>query len=167
MLLKLVFLAINFGFFVPGPQSKLMEDNTCCDWHIQTGSLVCILRYVNKKVAKLSVDRNDSGTFVSQKECSITRKRMFLNRHTTLSNLYSANSDIVSVQILFCFFKISKTIEIYLLESSMVAKNMKLFHGFHLFAIIRFVGHINYLFETKGACTSNYVSDVVFLADIV
>lgn len=144
-----------------------MEDNTGCNWHIQTRCFVSILRYVHKKVTKLSVDRNYSRTFISQKECSMTRKRMFLNRHTTLSNLYSANSDVVSVQILFCFFEISKSIEVNLLEGSMVAENMKFFHGFHLFAIIGFVGYINDLFETKGTCTSNYVPDVVFLANVV
>lgn len=97
----------------------------------------------------------------------MTRKRLFLDRYTIFTNFHPTYSNVVSVQVLFCFFKVSEPIEIYLLEGTVITKNMELFHGFHFFTVVRFVGDIDDFFKTKGACTTNDSSDVIFLADIV
>lgn len=110
---------------------------------------------------------NDSCTLVTQKECSMTCKRLLLNRDTSLSNLDTTNTNIVLVQILFCLFKVSETIKVDLLVCTMISKDVKLFHSFHFFAVIRLICDVYDLLKTESTSTTYDVSDVIFLSNIV
>ena len=95
--LKLIFLAINFGFFITCPQSEMMKDNSCSNWNIQTGSLVCILGNVDKVVTNCYLCAIQTTAFVSQQKKGVTSERMILNWpwvrryfYTTYSNLVLA-----------------------------------------------------------------------------
>jgi hypothetical protein len=110
---------------------------------------------------------DDASAFVSQKERCMSSKRMLLNGNTAFSDFDSTHANVVGIQVLFSLFEIPKAVEIDLFEGAMIAKNMELFHGLHLFTIVGFVGDVNDLLETKCACASDDVSDVVFLSDVV
>lgn len=110
---------------------------------------------------------DDASAFVTHKERSMSSKRMFLNWNTALSDFDSTDANIVGVQVLFGLFEVSKSVEVDLFVGAMIAKNMELFHGFHLFTIVGFVGDVDDLLETECACTSDDAPDVVFLPNIV
>lgn len=111
--------------------------------------------------------RNYSSALVTQKESSVSSERLFLNWNASFTNFYSTNFNVVLVQVFFCLLKISEAVKIDLFVCSMVAKDVELFHGFHLFAILRFIRNINNLFKAKSTCTTNYVSDIIFLSDVM
>ena len=90
-----------------------------------------------------------------------------MNWNTILADLHSTYFNVIRIEVLLRLFDISKTIEIYLLVSSMVAENVKFLHGFHLFTIIWLVCYIDNLFKTKCTCASNYCSNVVFLTNVM
>ena len=113
------------------------------------------------------MNRNDSCTLVTQKECSVSCKGLLLNRDASLSNLDTANTNVVLVQILFCLFKISETIKVDLLVCTMISKNMEFLHSFHFFAVIRFICDVYDLLKTESTSTTYDVSDVIFLSNIV
>ena len=113
------------------------------------------------------MDWDDSSAFIPHKERCMAGKRLFLNRDATFTNLNSTYSNIVCIKVLFGIFEISEPIEIDLLVGAMIAKNMKLLHGLHFFAVFGFVSHINDLFKTERTCTTNDASNVVFLSDVV
>lgn len=113
------------------------------------------------------MDWDDSCPLVTQKECSVSCKRLLLNWDASLSNFNTANTNVIFVQILLSLFKIPETIKVYLLICTMISKNMELFHGLHLFAIIRFICDVYDLLKTECASTTYDASDVVFLSNIV
>ena len=110
---------------------------------------------------------NDSCTLVTQKECSMSCKRLLLNWDTSLSNLNTTNANVILVQILFCLFKISETIKVDLFICTMISKNMEFFHSFHFLAVIRFICNVYDLLKTESTSTTYYVSDVIFLSNIM
>lgn len=113
------------------------------------------------------MNRNYTCTFITQKESSISCKRLFLDGNTSLTNLYTTNSNIIFIKILFCLFKVSKTIKIDLLICTMISEDVEFFHCFHFLAILRFVSNVNNLLKTEGTSTTNNAADVIFLSNIM
>lgn len=113
------------------------------------------------------MNRNYTCTFITQKESSISCKRLFLDGNTSLTNLYTTNSNIIFIKILLCLFKVSETIKIDLLICTMISKDVEFFHGFHFFSILRFVSNVNNLLKTEGTSTTNNATDVIFLSNIM
>jgi len=167
VLLKLVLFPVDFGLFISCPQRKVMENNTCCNRHIQACSLVSILWNIDKKVTQLPMNRNNSSAFITHKESCVSCKRLLMNGNTTLSNLNTTHSDVILVQVFFCLLEVLKSIELYLLVRAVIAEDMKLLHGFHFLAVLWLVGYVDNLLQTKSTCASYYWTDIVFLSDIV
>lgn len=113
------------------------------------------------------MNRNYTCTFITQKESSISCKRLFLDGNTSLTNLYTTNSNIIFIKILLCLFKVSETIKIDLLICTMISKYVEFFHCFHFFTILRFVSNVNNLLKTEGTSTTNNAADVIFLSNIM
>ena len=90
-----------------------------------------------------------------------------MNGYATLTNLHTTNFDIVAVQILFYLFSVSKTIKFNLFISSMITKQIKFFHGFHLFTLIGFVSYVDNLLQPESTGTSDDISDIIFLRYIM
>ena len=109
----------------------------------------------------------DTCSLVTQKECCMSSKRLFLNGNTSLPNLDTANSNIILVKILFSLFKVPEPIKINLFICSMITKDMEFFHSFHFLAIIRFICDINDLLQAKSTSTTYNISDVIFFSDIM
>jgi hypothetical protein len=110
---------------------------------------------------------NYTCAFIAKEKSSISCERLLMNWNTVLSNLNPTDFNIILIEILFCLFRTSKPIKIDMLIRSMITKKIELFHGFHFLTLFRFIRNINNLFQTKCACTSDYVSDIIFLGYVM
>lgn len=70
--------------------------------------------------------------------------------------------------MLFDFFQRRKPLKVHMLESSLISKHRKLiFERFHFFTICSTISHKKNRMYTKSTSTSNNISYIIFLTDIM
>lgn len=62
---------------------------------------------------------------------------MFVNWLAYLTYLNTANSDIILFEEFFRLDKGKKPLVLHVFKGTLIAKELKIFHSFHLFAILR------------------------------
>lgn len=92
---------------------------------------------------------------------------MLLHRLTVLSDLDSTHFNIIINKIFFSLIEACEGVKLYLLIGSLITKAMKLFHSFHLLTTLWTIRDVEDSSEAKSTCTTNYITNIVLLTDIM
>lgn len=137
-----------------------MEDYPSCHTHIQTGSLIRVLRDVHKVITYLSVHWQQPCPLIPHEEDCLTLEWMGLNRLTSFPYLYSTHKHPIGFKVLFGILQVIESKELCFVESAFVAEEAKVLNSLGLGGTFLFADVEDFV-QIEGASSSNDASDIV------
>jgi hypothetical protein len=87
-----------------------------------------------------------AGSLITEEECCAACEGLVLDGNARLADLDAAHFYVVRVEVLFCLFCVTKPVEFYLFEGSVITKSIEFLHCFHFLSVLGFIGYIDDLF---------------------